>query len=69
MPGMSGFQATRKLTRVPATAGIPVVIASVKKADSAKKWGLQQGAQDYPVKPYSAEMLSRAEERILAGAA
>ncbi len=65
MPGMSGFQATRKLTRNPATAGIPVVIASVKNAESDKMWGLQQGAKDYLIKPYSAETLSEALERTL----
>ncbi len=69
MPGMSGFQATRKITRNPKTAHIPVVIASVKNAESDKMWGLQQGAKDYLVKPISAEVLLRVVKRALGDAA
>ncbi|MCP4041600.1 MAG: response regulator [Gammaproteobacteria bacterium] len=65
MPGMSGFQATRKLTRDPVTASIPVVIISSKNAESDKVWGLRQGARDYIAKPFSAEVLIRAVKKNL----
>ena len=50
MPGMNGFQATRKLSKDPETADIPVVIVSNKDQESDRVWGLRQGARDYLVK-------------------
>jgi twitching motility two-component system response regulator PilH len=57
MQGMSGFQATRKLTKDPATAPIPVIIMSVKDQESDRIWGLRQGAVEYLVKPVRAKQL------------
>ena len=51
MPGLNGFQATRKLSRDPVTQGIPVVIVSTKDQETDREWGLRQGARDYLVKP------------------
>ena len=51
-PGMSGFQATRRITRDPTTARIPVILMSVRGSDSDRAWGLRQGARDYLVKPF-----------------
>ena len=51
MPGMSGFEATRAISRDPATSGIPVIICSTKGQETDKAWGLRQGAKDYIVKP------------------
>lgn len=51
MPGMSGFQATRRLTRDEETAGIPVFLVSSKTQESDRIWGLRQGASDYVAKP------------------
>ena len=51
MPGMNGFQATRRLSRNKATAAIPVVIVSAKGGDTDRIWGLRQGASQYLVKP------------------
>jgi len=53
MPGMNGFETTRKLTRDPETAHIPVIIVSTKGQETDKVWGLRQGAKDYLVKPVS----------------
>ena len=57
MPGMNGFQATRKLTRDPRTSSIPVIMITTKDQETDKIWGMRQGARDYIVKP--------AEERDL----
>ena len=57
MPGMNGFQATRALSRDPATAGIPIIIVTTKSMESDRQWGLRQGARDYVVKPVKAEDL------------
>lgn len=51
MPGMSGFEATRVISKDPATAAIPVIICSTKGQETDKAWGLRQGAKDYLVKP------------------
>ncbi|SRR6266849_3010526 len=51
MPGMSGFEATRSISKNPATASIPVIICTTKGQETDKAWGLRQGAKDYIVKP------------------
>ena len=51
MPGMNGYEATRALSRNPATARIPVVIVSSKDQEIDKIWGMRQGANDYLTKP------------------
>ena len=57
MPGMNGFQATRKLTQDPDTAGIPVIIITNKDQETDKIWGMRQGAVEYLVKPIDAKQL------------
>jgi twitching motility two-component system response regulator PilH len=57
MPGMSGFEATRAITKDPETAGIPVIICSTKGQETDKAWGLRQGAKDYLVKPVNEKAL------------
>jgi len=51
MPGMNGFQATRKLTHDPRTANIPVIMITTKDQETDKIWGMRQGAVEYIVKP------------------
>lgn len=53
LPGMNGFQATRALSRDPATSAIPVIIVSTKAMETDRVWGMRQGAKDYMVKPPS----------------
>jgi twitching motility two-component system response regulator PilH len=57
MPGMSGFEATRSISRDPDTASIPVIICSTKGQETDKAWGLRQGAKDYLVKPIDEKVL------------
>ncbi len=68
MPGMNGFQATRRLSRNPATAEIPVVIVSAKGQETDRIWGLRQGAAQYLVKPVDTKELVSAVEAALANA-
>ncbi|MCP4331287.1 MAG: response regulator [Gammaproteobacteria bacterium] len=51
MPGKNGFQATRDLSRNPATSAIPVIIITTKDQETDKIWAMRQGARDYIVKP------------------
>lgn len=57
MPGMSGFQATRKLTRNPGTKDIPILMLTTKDQLSDREWGLRNGARAYFVKPPEKEAL------------
>ena len=68
MPGMNGFQATRKLSKNPETADIPVVIVTAKGQETDRIWGLRQGAIQYLVKPVNAKQLIAAVEAALTDA-
>jgi twitching motility two-component system response regulator PilH len=57
MPGMSGFEATRAITKNPDTGGIPIIICTTKGQETDKAWGLRQGAKDYVVKPIVEKVL------------
>lgn len=51
MPGVNGFQATRTLSKDPATAHIPIIVVSAKNQETDRVWALRQGAKEYIVKP------------------
>lgn len=60
LPGMNGMELCRKLRRDAATAKIPVLMLTAKAAESDKVAGLETGADDYVVKPFSfKELLAR----------
>lgn len=60
MPGTSGFQATRTITRDERTRDIPVFMCSSKRQETDRIWGLRQGARDYLIKPVdAAELLAK----------
>jgi len=65
MPGLNGFQATRKITKNPATSAIPVVIISSKNMESDRAWGLMQGAKEFLVKPVKQDELLGAIKRLI----
>jgi twitching motility two-component system response regulator PilH len=51
MPGLNGFQATRKISRNESTKDIPVVVVTTKDQETDKEWAKRQGAVGYLVKP------------------
>jgi twitching motility two-component system response regulator PilH len=57
MPGTSGFQATRMITRAEATKNIPVIMCTSKDAETDKIWGMRQGAFAYLTKPIDHQQL------------
>lgn len=60
MPGMSGFEATRAISKDPSTSHIPVIICSSKGQETDKAWGMRQGARDYLIKPVGeAELMGK----------
>ena len=60
MPGINGFQATRKLSKNAETKDIPVIIVTTKDQDTDRVWGMRQGAKDYLTKPVDeAELIAK----------
>ena len=60
LPGMDGMEILKKLRATPATAHIPVIMASAKGTEYDKVLGLDLGADDYLAKPFGMmEMVSR----------
>lgn len=67
MPGLNGFQATRKLTKDPETGHIPVVLVTTKDQETDRVWGERQGAKDYLVKPVDEAALMNTVQNLLGG--
>ena len=60
LPGMDGIEILKTLRRNPATASIPVILASAEGTEYDKVLGLDLGADDYLAKPFGMmEMVSR----------
>jgi len=66
MPGMNGFQATRKLSQDPTTTKIPVIIITTKAQETDKIWGMRQGAVEYIVKPVAEKQLVHMINTVMA---
>ncbi|GLV53894.1 hypothetical protein KDH_07450 [Dictyobacter sp. S3.2.2.5] len=60
MPGMDGFELLQALRADHETRTIPVILLSARAGEEAKIEGMEAGADDYLVKPFSArELLAR----------
>lgn len=60
LPGEDGISILKKLRAVPATADIPVIMATAKGTEYDRVIGLDLGADDYLTKPFGMmEMVSR----------
>jgi DNA-binding response OmpR family regulator len=66
LPGMDGWETLTRLQAVPATAKIPVVIATAQGSTEDSTRGFALGAVDYIVKPYRIEELLAAFEAAFA---
>jgi phosphate regulon transcriptional regulator PhoB len=53
LPGMSGLEVCRQLRADSATASLPVLIVTARGAEVDRVLGLEMGADDYLVKPFS----------------
>ena len=61
LPGMSGMEFCRRLRREQLTETTPVIILTARAAEADKIAGLETGADDYIVKPFSIkEVIARA---------
>jgi PAS domain S-box-containing protein len=57
MPGMDGLELVAALRADPRTASVPVMLLSARAGEEAAIEGLTAGADDYLVKPFSADEL------------
>jgi PAS domain S-box-containing protein len=65
MPRLDGFGLLRELRADPATAGVPVILLSARAGEESRVEGVQAGADDYLVKPFSArELLARVTAQV-----
>ncbi len=68
MPGMNGFQATRTLTRDPATSAVPIVMITTKSMETDRVWGMRQGARAFITKPVNEKDLLACINDLSSGA-
>jgi len=60
LPGMSGMELCRRLRREPLTEKTPIIMLTAKAGEPDKIAGLDTGADDYVVKPFSVkEVIAR----------
>ena len=60
LPGMSGLEMCRRIRREPVVEQMPIIMLTAKAAESDKIAGLETGADDYIVKPFSVkEVIAR----------
>ncbi|MFQ1702607.1 phosphate regulon transcriptional regulator PhoB [Loktanella agnita] len=65
MPHLSGIEVCRRLKIKPDTRAIPVIMLSARSEEVDKVRGLETGADDYVVKPYSvAELMARVRTQL-----
>ena len=68
MPGLDGFALLRELRGSDATKTIPVILLSARAGEDARIEGLEAGADDYMVKPFTArELLARVGAHLAMG--
>lgn len=65
MPNLSGIEVCRRLKIRPETRAIPIIMLSARSEEVDKVRGLETGADDYVVKPYSViELMARVRSQL-----
>ena len=65
LPNVSGIEVCRRLKARPETRGIPIVMLSARSEEIDRVRGLETGADDYVVKPYSVvELMARLRAQL-----
>lgn len=65
MPRMTGYEACKTLKTLPAVRDIPVVFLSAKGQESEIQTGLEAGAEEYILKPFAPDELTRQVKVVL----
>jgi DNA-binding response OmpR family regulator len=66
MPRMTGYEACRLLKENEATRSIPIIFLSAKGQEAEIQTGLEAGASDYVLKPFSPDGLIQKIKGVLA---
>jgi two-component system, OmpR family, response regulator len=62
MPGMDGIEVCRQIR---ARSGVPIIIVTARTEEADRVMGLEGGADDYLVKPFSSrELLARIRAQV-----
>jgi two-component system phosphate regulon response regulator PhoB len=65
LPNVSGIEVCRQLKTRPDTRGVPVIMLSARSEEVDRVRGLETGADDYVVKPYSVlELMARVRAQL-----
>ncbi|WP_323764647.1 phosphate regulon transcriptional regulator PhoB [Marinovum sp.] len=65
LPNVSGIEVCRRLKSRPETRGVPVIMLSARAEEVDRVRGLETGADDYVVKPYSVvELMARVRAQL-----
>jgi CheY-like chemotaxis protein len=65
MPRMTGYEACRRLKADPTLRHIPVIFLSAKGQEAEVQTGLEAGAAEYILKPFSPDQLNKRITEIL----
>jgi len=68
MPKMTGYEACKLIKADPTTQHIPVVFLSAKGQEAEVQSGLAAGAEEYLLKPFAPDQLTRKVAEILSKA-
>ena len=65
LPGVSGIEVCRRLKANPGTRSIPIIMLTARGEEADRVRGLETGADDYVVKPYSVnELMARVRTQL-----
>lgn len=65
MPKMTGYEACKALKAMPAMRHIPVVFLSAKGQESEIQQGVEAGAEEYILKPFAPDELTKQIKSVL----
>jgi DNA-binding response OmpR family regulator len=66
MPRMTGYEACKRIKSEESIKHIPVVFLSAKGQEAEVQTGIESGAEDYILKPFSPDYLTERVKTILA---
>lgn len=65
LPGVSGIEVCRRLKMRPDTRAVPIIMLSARSEEVDRVRGLETGADDYVIKPYSVvELMARVRTQL-----
>ena len=65
MPGINGFQATKKIVSIEGLKNTPIIMCTSKNQETDKTWGARQGAKAYVTKPVDKNILFEEIRKLL----